>query len=316
MASDASGRELMWRCPHWLRLLAAAIYAGALIVTSALYGIPVDRSRLLLWVMGALAISEVGRSGRGLVRVVRDWVPLGLLLAAYDLSRGVADKLGMPLQRETLVRLESWLCGGHIPTVWAQHRLGPTSGHLRWWEAAMTVLYLSHFVVSFVVLAVLWVRCRAGFLAFRRRFLSLTALGLVTYVVLPAVPPWMAGRDGIIEPVQRIVAYGIRTRGLRLSTALVDYGTAFANPVAALPSLHAGWAALVALCLCSYVPRRARPLLVLYPLAMGAMLVVTGEHYVVDILMGYLYAGSVMVAWRVWDRHRRTDEVPSRKLKS
>jgi hypothetical protein len=55
---------------------------------------------------------------------------------------------------------------------------------------------------------------------------------------------------------------------------------------------------------------------VLYPLAMGAMLVVTGEHYVVDILMGYLYAGSVMVAWRVWDRHRRTDEVPSRKLKS
>lgn len=176
----------------------------------------------------------------------------------------------------------------------------------------MTILYLSHFVVSFVVLAVLWVRWRPGFVAFRRRFLSLTALGLVTYVLLPAAPPWMAGRDGLIDPVYRILVDGLRTRGFRLSTALVDYGTAFANPVAALPSLHAGWAALVALYLCRHVRPWARPPLLLYPLAMGFMLVAAGEHYVIDVLLGYACAAAVLVAWRAWDdRHPAAGELPA-----
>ncbi|MEA3217625.1 MAG: hypothetical protein QOJ19_3781 [Acidimicrobiia bacterium] len=272
------------------------------------YGLPIDRTRFLLWLIGALAICEVGRGARGLTSVLRDWVPLGLMLAAYDLTRGLADTLGMPVQRESLVRLESWLCGGRLPTLWLQERLAPFDGHLRWWEAVMTVLYLSHFVVSFVLLAALWVRWRPGFVAFRRRFLSLTALGLVTYMLVPAAPPWMAARDGLIDPVHRILVDALRTRGFRLSTALVDYGTAFANPVAALPSLHAGWAALVALCLCRHVRPWARPLLFLYPLAMGFMLVAAGEHYVIDILLGYAYAAAVMLAWRVWDRRSAAAE--------
>jgi len=30
----------------------------------------------------------------------------------------------------------------------------------------------------------------------------------------------------------------------------------------------------------------------------------TGEHYFFDILLGWIYAGAVMVAWAAWERRR------------
>ena len=30
----------------------------------------------------------------------------------------------------------------------------------------------------------------------------------------------------------------------------------------------------------------------------------TGEHYFFDVLAGWLYAGTVMVAWAAWERRR------------
>ena len=54
---------------------------------------------------------------------------------------------------------------------------------------------------------------------------------------------------------------------------------------------------LVALFLWPRVRRPLRPLLVLYPLAMGLTLMATGEHYFFDVLLGWLYAGATMAAW-------------------
>ncbi len=50
--------------------------------------------------------------------------------------------------------------------------------------------------------------------------------------------------------------------------------------------------------------RPLRPLLLLYPLAMGLTLMATGEHYFFDVLLGWIYAGSVMAAWAWWERRR------------
>ena len=76
------------------------------------------------------------------------------------------------------------------------------------------------------------------------------------------------------------------------------------NLVAAVPSLHAAFAALVAMFLWPRVRRGWRPLLALYPLAMGFALVATGEHYVFDILLGWAYAALVMIGWAWWDDRR------------
>ena len=69
------------------------------------------------------------------------------------------------------------------------------------------------------------------------------------------------------------------------------------NPYAAIPSLHAGYAFLVFLTVASLVLRcggRFRwPLAALcfaYPLAQSLAVVYTGNHYVVDIVIGDLFA--------------------------
>jgi membrane-associated phospholipid phosphatase len=84
---------------------------------------------------------------------------------------------------------------------------------------------------------------------------------------------------------------------------LTELGQSGSNPVAAMPSLHAGAALLVALFLWQSVSRAARAALLVYALAMAVALVYTGEHYVVDVLAGWALAVlAVLVA-----RTARTD---------
>ena len=68
--------------------------------------------------------------------------------------------------------------------------------------------------------------------------------------------------------------------------------------MAAVPSLHAALALLVALCVW---PRHwwARLLVAAYPLAMALAIVYTGEHYVADVLLGWVYtvAGFLAIRW-------------------
>ena len=57
-----------------------------------------------------------------------------------------------------------------------------------------------------------------------------------------------------------------------------------------MPSLHAAYALLATLAVWRLVPRWARVLLAIYPLAMTFALVYSGEHYVVDCIAGFAYA--------------------------
>jgi membrane-associated phospholipid phosphatase len=82
---------------------------------------------------------------------------------------------------------------------------------------------------------------------------------------------------------------------------LFERGSQYANPVAAVPSLHAAYTLLITLFLWRWV-RWARPLLAAYPVAMAFALVYTAEHYVVDILLGWAYALAA-----VWVVHRLAD---------
>jgi membrane-associated phospholipid phosphatase len=85
---------------------------------------------------------------------------------------------------------------------------------------------------------------------------------------------------------------------------LFNEGQASVNQVASVPSLHSALTMLLALFLWPRVRRPLRPLLLLYPLAMGLTLMATGEHYFFDVLLGWIYAGSVMGAWAWWERRR------------
>jgi hypothetical protein len=293
-----------FRFAHWttVRRAALGLYFVALGVWSAAYGIPVQRELVIAWTCGALACVSIGRPPRQIVQLVLDWLPIVAILFAYDLTRGAADSFGIGAHAHPMIDFDRAVFFGQAPTEWLQARLGDPAV-VNGWDVAFTIVYTSYFIVPFALAGVLWARERLAFLAFTRRLLTLALAGLATYIAFPAVPPWMAAEMGLLEGVQRTTSTGWEVIGGG-TAGLFSEGQSNVNLVAAVPSLHAAFTALVAMFLWGRVRPKLRPLLALYPLAMGLTLMATGEHYFFDVLLGWLYAGAVMAGWGWWERRR------------
>ena len=291
-----------FRFARWgtVRRCALVVYCVVLGAWSARYGIPVQRELVVSWVCGALACNAIGRPPREILQIAVDWVPIVAVLGVYDFTRGAADSFGIGVHAQPMIDFDRFLFFGETPTEWLQARLYEP-GVVHAWDVAFTLVYTSYFVVPFALAGVLWARDRLGFLRFTRRLVSLAIAGLATYVAFPAAPPWMAGESGLLAGVHRTTSEGWEVLGVG-TAGLFSKGQASANLVAAVPSLHAAFTALVAIFLWGRVRPSLRPLLALYPVAMGLTLIATGEHYFFDVLLGWLFAGAVMATWARWER--------------
>jgi hypothetical protein len=292
------------RFQHWttLRRCALGLYFATLLAWSAVYGVPVQRELVVAWTCGALVIASLGRPPHRVLQLVLDWLPMVAVLAVYDLSRGAADSLGIGVHFHTMIDFDRFLFFGETPTEWLQARLYDP-GVVHWWDTAFALVYTSYFIVPFAVAGVLWARDRLSFMRFARRLVTLAAAGLATYMAFPAAPPWMASEAGLLHGVQRTTSNGWEVLGVG-TAGLFSEGQEAVNLVAAVPSLHAAFTALVAMFLWRRVRPAWRPLLAAYPLAMGLTLIATGEHYFFDVLLGWLYAAAVMAGWGRWERRR------------
>jgi len=287
---------------HWatVRRIALAIYFACLIAWSAYYGIPTQRELVVLWVCGALACASLGRPLRQIGQLVVDWLPIVIVLGVYDFTRGAADSLGIGVHMRPMIDFDQFIFAGTTPTEWLQAHVS-RPGVINGWDVAFTLVYTSYFIVPFAVAGALWARDRLAFLAFTKRLVTLALAGLATYIAFPAAPPWMAADVGMLDSVQRTTAEGWEVIGGG-TAGLFAKGQGAGNLVAAVPSLHSAFTALVALFLWPRVPPWLRPLIALYPLAMGVTLMATGEHYLFDVLLGWMYAGAVMAGWAWWER--------------
>jgi len=227
---------------------------------------------------------------------ITDWLPFMAILFVYDRLRGIADGLVFPQHTLPQIHVEAMLFGKPLPTVWLQHHLWHGGAHLHWWDYAVWFVYLTHFFATLAVAGVLWVKFHDRFVRFATMVCVLALTGFATYVLYPAVPPWLAARDGQIGEANRIVGVVWPKVPLAHYGSLFEKGQTYANNVAAMPSLHGAYALLIALYLWRMAPRWAKPLLALYPVAMGFALVYTGEHYAVDVLAGWVYATVTFVA--------------------
>jgi membrane-associated phospholipid phosphatase len=307
-------------------------------------GLAFNRELVLLYVATGLIAASIGR-GRKMLMVVRDWLPFALVLLLYDVSRHAATFVGTPTQWQPQVQADRWLFFGKIPTVWLQERIKMPQPP--WWEVIISSVYMSFFIVPYVVAGLLWLRSREDWKAFVRRFVSLSFSALVVYVLLPAAPPWAAARctaadvaTGPSEPacmfrspvgvpdggllgamqmsqpganrfIERISTRGWGTLHMQSAGVLIDSGQASVNLVAAIPSLHAALSAMVAAFLWRRLHWRWRPLLVAYVVTMAFALVYSAEHYVADILLGWVLAAVVLlVMGRLESRRSRDRHLP------
>jgi hypothetical protein len=283
------------------RAIAVGIWVCAFVVWWVLLGLPLtDPILAYVWLWSATVVWRIDRPWRDHLRFGRDWLPVVLLLEVYNLSRGFADNGATPHVLELVAAdraMFGWLTGGRVPTVWLQQHLYDPA-HIHWWDVIVSWVYFSHFVTALTVAVVLWLRDRSRWAAFMRRWFVLSAAGLVTYFLYPAAPPWWASQYGLIEPVARISTRGWKAIGLHGAGNVLNAGQIASNPVAAMPSLHSAFALLVVAFFLSRVRKRWWPLLLAYPLAMTFTLVYAGEHYVIDVFIGWTYvAVTLAVVW-------------------
>ena len=302
---EGSSRELRLLSSRPVRWLAPALYALAVGTYMWREGIPVGRERLLLWlVLGLLALSTTNLAGwaRG---VVFEWLPLALVLAAYDLLRGQADELLFSAWYRPQLEVDAFLFGGTAPTVWLQDRLWHGVADVRWYDYASWAVYVSYFVATYLLAALLWFFARDRFRRYVGCVVLLAGMAFATFALFPAAPPWLASRAGVLEHTTRLIGpISGEIPFLSLSfEGLYERGSEYANPVAAVPSLHAAYTLLFTLFLWRSAPRWAKPLLAAYPAAMAFALVYTAEHYLSDILLGWAYTlVAVWIVARIADR--------------
>lgn len=305
-AADAPARSRFLRDPR-LRLTArwAVPVAYAAVLGAFLYrdGVPVARDRLLLWIiLGLLAVSVTNVRGwaRG---VVLEWLPFALVLWAYDFLRGQADGLLFATHFRPQLEADRLLFLGEVPTVWLQDHLWHGASDLRWYDYGAWAVYVSYFLGTYLLAAGLWFFARHRFRRYVATVSLLALMGFATYALFPAAPPWLASREGELEPTTRLIGpISAHLPWLDFET-LFDRGSEYANPVAAVPSLHAAYTLLIVIVLWRSTGWWARPLLALYAPAMAFALAYTAEHYVSDVLLGWAYTVvAVLVVDRVADR--------------
>lgn len=283
------------------RLLIGGVlaYAALIVVLMVVGGVALTPD--VLAVAFGLAAVLLGR-GR---LFLRDWIPFVVLLLAYELMRGIADDAGLPLHDTDLATADRLLAFGLLPTQVLQDALRPAAG-LDTIAIAATVVYMLHFALPLATGFVLWLWRRPQYYDFVAALIILSMAGFVTYLLLPAAPPWyVASHDLLDGPDGRpLIAYLKPGAFETLAGALgfdgrylysLAFGSVNPNAVAAFPSLHVAYPFLAFLAL-----RRAFGrigwLALAYTAVVAFSVVYTGDHWLIDAFAGIAYAYAAYYA--------------------
>jgi hypothetical protein len=294
-----------------LRWTPLAVYALAAAYEWHRHGVPLLEDRLIPWLLGlilALSFTDLRRFCRG---ILVDWLPFVAALTFYDLVRGIADGRLLPAHAHPQLWVDKYVFGfGTVPTVFLQkHLWDPT--RLHWYDYATWGVYMTHFFATPLLAAALWLWAPHRFRRYVILVVGISFAAMVTYVLYPAMPPWLASQSGDLPPLSRIIEAVTLQLPYLDGRALFEQGTAWANDIAAMPSLHEGLALLLTLTLWPLANRPVRVLLALYPVAMAFALVYSGEHYVVEVVAGCVYTLGVtaVVNWASVRRRSRVSRV-------
>jgi hypothetical protein len=214
-----------------------------------------------------------------------------VLYGLYETSRGLVAGDPAPAVRHarTIASLERSL---HVfVEADVQHAARSLPGLI----GALGILYLTlHLAVTGSYLLWLHRRRPTAFPLVRTTLLIASALALIGYVAFPTAPP-------------RIAALGIADT---ISAGHVDLNhglvSSVYNPFAAVPSMHVGYAVIVAASLLRHGGRPAlRVIGGLYPLLVLLVIVATGNHFLIDALAGAAVAAVAGAAAAVAVTFRR-----------
>lgn len=227
-------------------------------------------------------------------------VLLLVLLGLYRWGRALADGRH-PLALAHAHRLRALEQHLHLPDELAvQHVL---LAHPLLARAADTYYATVHFPLTGAALVFLYLRRRRVYRRARTTLVLATGAGLLTTFGYPLAPPRMLGDLGFTDVAAR---FG--------QSVYQGAAAATSNQFAAMPSLHVGWAVLVALALSATAPgetprhRWVRRLWWAHPVTTLLVVIGTGNHFWLDGVAG---TALVLTGWGLARRVPRRTPRPA-----
>lgn len=167
-------------------------------------------------------------------------------------------------------------------------------------DKLLAAFYGTHFITFMLLGLVIWFVRREEFWNYKIAFILLSSFGILCFLLLPTMPPWMASQHQLIPKVMPLAAEIYNTS---IPNLFVKFNS---DPVASMPSLHAGFATLCTLI--AFRLNRGWGLgFVIYSGMLFLSCLVLGAHYLIDLIVGALlgvvfyflvYHTSYFIRWQ------------------
>jgi membrane-associated phospholipid phosphatase len=233
-------------------------------------------------------------------RLPQGWADLGrqigILVAvdiAYETVRGLADgqravamshgQQVIDIERSTHTLFEPSLQAFFLPVHWLI-------------DFANQIYLNSQFSITLAFLVWLYLFRNESYYFVRNMFVVSMGLALVGYTLYPTAPPRMFPEHGFLDTITDF-------SNVNHDSALAKI---FINPYAAVPSMHCAFALMIG-ATGVRVSRHwfTKAFWVCWPLLVAWVVIVTANHYWVDVALGWMVAAtSALVAARLLARAR------------
>ena len=277
-------------------ILIAGFALSFLLIKYALHGLHFPHFIFAASLIGALVLSRYTREYLIIA------LPIVLYATLYDFLRYIPFEWLQPIHVHEPYAVDMFLMNIFGATQTPAH-LVHNYFSSSFFDIFCALIYLAHLPMVLIMVVLLW-RMESKYLAqsFTLAFFVLNIFAFATYTLYPAAPPWYVQKYGFLQPLQNIpgdaaglVAFD-QFFGVRIFTDNYKLG---AVTFGAIPSMHAGFAALI--CFYSFEMKNAflRIGMVAYTMAMCFSALYTQHHYLIDVLLGVAYAGLI---WLLFEK--------------
>jgi membrane-associated phospholipid phosphatase len=237
--------------------------------------------------------------------LLKRFVPFVALLLVYESFRSVVPKINHYVNYSWMPSVDRALLGGELPTKTLQNWLW--HGYVQWYDFLFYLAYMLHFIIPLGLAVLVWQKRDEWYWRVVSSYVMLSFLGFLTYLAFPAAPPWLASDKGIIEPIHRISSDVWYALGVKDFPSF--YNRLSPNPVAAVPSLHAAYASLCSIWVWKLFGKKLGLTSLIYPALIYTGTVYQGEHYIIDAILGTLYALAayfvVLKLYQKWHQRKK-----------
>jgi membrane-associated phospholipid phosphatase len=212
---------------------------------------------------------------------VKDWIPFLTLFVSYEAMYGLVGAVARIVHVVEPLNVELLLFKA-LPTLVLQN--GFRMSALDYIGAGF---YSVHFFAPTIFAFVLWKTNSKNYWKYTVAFAVCTYAALVTFLLYPVAPPWYG-----VSGVTRVLFDVDKNIGVPVYRTIFDFIQP--NQFAAFPSLHSAFPWLIFLFAWENWKKKALPVLI-FPIGVWFSAVYLGEHYVIDVIGGVVYASVAFV---------------------